>query len=104
MKTIPNLVIIAIFSVAAVSCTKEQLPESAPATTEGALRTFNLLHSTDASAATLSIPTALAYVPYMFAAIGIDNNYTGRSVTISTQIVGKYTSSDKVMPGAFKIQ
>lgn len=74
------------------------------ATTEETLGTFSLLPSTDASAATLNIPTDLAYVPYLFAAIDIDNNYVGRSVTISTHLAGKHASSDQIMPNAFSVQ
>ena len=164
MKTILHLFVAAVLSVAFVSCTKNQLPKPAPATTvvtdpvisstifnktndpaviefgtgtiinsgsrvaiylpyviandvmqastitltdastEETLGTYNLLPSTHSSAATLSIPMDLAYVPYLFAAIDIDNTYMGRSVTISTHLAGNYTFSDEVMPNAFSVQ
>ena len=72
--------------------------------TEEVLGTFNLLPSTHSSAATLTIPYDLAYVPFMFAAIDIDNTYTGRSITISTHLAGQYTISDDVLSDAFTVQ
>ena len=72
--------------------------------TEEVLGTFNLLPSTHSSASTLHIPGDLAWVPFMFAAIDIDNNYTGRSITISTHLAGQYAVSDDVMPNAFTVQ
>jgi len=72
--------------------------------TEEMLGTFNLLESTHSSAATLSIPTDLAYVPFKFAAIDIDANYTGRSISVLTHLAGQYAVSDDVMPNAFSVQ
>lgn len=72
--------------------------------TEEVLGTFSLLESTHSSAATLSIPADLAYVPFKFAAIDIDANYTGRSITISTHLAGQYAVSDDLMPNAFTVQ
>jgi len=74
------------------------------ATTEEILGTFDLLESTHSSAATLNIPTELAWVPFKFAAIDIDNNYVGRTITITTHLVGQVASSDDVLPGAFTVQ
>jgi hypothetical protein len=72
--------------------------------TEEVLGTFSLLESTHSSAATLNIPMDLAYVPFKFAAIDIDANYTGRSITISTHLAGQYAVSDDLMPNAFSVQ
>jgi len=72
--------------------------------TEEVLGTFSLLESTHSSAATLNVPNELAYVPFKFAAIDIDANYTGRSITISTHLAGQYAASDDVMPNAFSVQ
>jgi hypothetical protein len=72
--------------------------------TEEVLGTFNLLPSTHSSAATLTIPYELAYVPFMFAAIDIDNTYTGRSVSIYTHLAGQYAISDDLLPNAFTVQ
>src|SRR6185436_10773654 len=74
------------------------------AVTEETLGTFNLLESTHSSAATLSIPYDLAWVPFKFAAITLDNTYTGRTITITTHLAGQVAVSDDVLPGAFSVQ
>ena len=74
------------------------------AVTEETLGVFNLLESTDASAATLNIPADLAWVPFKFAAIDIDNTYTGRTITITTNLAGQVAVSDDVLPNAFSVQ
>jgi len=72
--------------------------------TKEILGTFSLLESTHSSAATLNIPTDLAWVPFKFAAITIDNTYTGRTITIATHLAGQVAVSDDVMPNAFSVQ
>jgi hypothetical protein len=74
------------------------------AVTEETLGTFNLLESTHSSAATLNIPADLAWVPFKFAAIDIDNTYTGRTITVTTHLAGQVAVSDDVLPGAFSVQ
>jgi hypothetical protein len=74
------------------------------ANTEETLGTFNLLESTHSSAATLHIPSDLAYVPFKFAAIDIDNTYTGRSITIITHLAGQNSVSDDILTNAFTVQ
>jgi len=74
------------------------------AVTEETLGTFNLLESTHSSAATLNIPTDLAWVPFKFAAITLDNTYTGRAISISTHLAGQVAVSDDVLPNAFSVQ
>lgn len=74
------------------------------AVTEEILGTFNLLESTHSSAATLNIPTDLAWVPFKFAAIDIDNTYTGRTISITTYLTGQVAVSNDVLPSAFSVQ
>jgi hypothetical protein len=74
------------------------------AATEETLGIFNLLESTHSSAATLNIPTDLAWVPFKFAAIDIDNTYTGRTITIRTHLAGQVAVSDDVFANAFSVQ
>lgn len=72
--------------------------------TEEILGNFNLVPSTDASAATLNIPYDLWYVPFMFAVVNIDNTYTGKSVNIRTHLAGQAAVSDDVFADAFIVQ
>ena len=74
------------------------------ATTEETLGTFNLLESTHSSAATLNIPTELTSVPFKFAAIDIDNTFSGRTITIATHLAGQVAFSDDVLAAAFSVQ
>ena len=74
------------------------------AVTEETLGTFNLLESTNSSAATLNIPVDLAWVPFKFATITLDNTYTGRAITITTHLAGQVAVSDDVMSNAFSVQ
>ncbi len=74
------------------------------ANTEETLGTFNFLPSSDQSAATLNIPGELWYVPFMFAAVDLDNTYSGRTITIITQMSGQVAVSNDVLPNAFTVQ
>jgi hypothetical protein len=69
-----------------------------------AIATFNLIPSTDTSAAQLTIPADLQNVPFMFVTFTADNNYTGKVIDINTSIVGNKAHSEDSLATAFSIQ
>lgn len=68
------------------------------------LGTYELLPSTDSSAAKLNIPGDLRDTPFMFTTFTIDDAYIGKTVNIYTTIVGGKTASEDFLENGFFIE
>ena len=165
MKTIFHLCVVAIFSLAAVSCTKSDLIEqhsTTPPNTDPVIdskinrfivepsamelgtasavmhqgdrvtiflpysvgnetfvsttvtmtddatglpiNTYDLLSYTDPSASQLGLPDNMIYHPeFFFVTFVADENYTGKTVSITTNLAGQTVSSTDVLNAAFSV-
>lgn len=68
------------------------------------LGTYQLLPSTDSSAAQLTIPGEIRDVPFMFTTFTIDDSYIGKTVSIYTSIAGSRTASEDFLENGFFIE
>ena len=74
------------------------------ASTEEVLGSYDLLPSSHPSISTLGVPYDLSNVPFRFIVINIDNNYSGRTITMTTTLTGQMSSSIDVLSNAFSVQ
>jgi hypothetical protein len=74
------------------------------ASTNELLGTFDLLPSTDPSGEQLEVPTDLINSLFMFAKFTIDDSYTGKTVNITTSMIGYKTISQEKLENGFSVQ
>ena len=64
---------------------------------------YDLVPSTDPSAAQLNIPDAVRLVPFMFVTFTTDNNYTDKTISLTTSFAGLLTSTTDAVNSAFTV-
>ena len=68
------------------------------------INTYDLVPSTDPSAANLTLPENLFYnPPFFFVSFVVDEGYTSKTVSISTYLEGQVTYSADVINAAFTV-
>lgn len=74
------------------------------AATEEVVGSFNLLPASNPALSDLRVPSDLSYVSFRFILIDLDNTYSGKTITMKTNLTGQFTSSADVLTNAFSVQ